>query len=370
MRLPRIVLAFCLLVAPAKAAEGDGSAIPLESLDAFMAAAEPLVPESIRGDRKLWRQIAASVRWTLIDHAESLRRLPEDRQKTAVGEVAGFIVEVRKKHASTTVIGLGRPITALLDPDRGLEPKQITALAAAYGTRADVLKREGPQTLQEVADSFLRAICDRAGSDAPSTIVVVGHGLPREIQSYAIPVERVAEALVDGGARRAESLREGKPAAVDLSAMVLVFDDCFSADFCLNLAREIRRAAAKRSLIVGSLPVFLAGANRDRYGLVDIGEKFVTHYWDSVIELYFVRKPHPTAVTIGDFQGHIDNFMYGHGRVPVFEGSRIVDYRLVDPRLVQDPVCFVPLSPEDVARLREIFGMPDTADPLPLLDAG
>lgn len=370
MRLTGLLLAAWLFAGSAAAHEPKDSPIPLASFEAFQAALGAFLPDAIKDDRRLSRQIAPSVRWTLVDHAEAFGRLPADRQRRSIGDLAAFIVDARRKHATTSVIGPGRPITALLDPDPGLDPKQITALATAYRTGADVLKRHDGQTLADVSDAFLGALAGRAAAEEPATVVVVGHGLPKEIQSYRISVDRVASALVNGAIRRGQAGRAQGREAVDLSHLVLLFDDCFSGDFCLNLARGIRREAEARGAGLRSFPVLIAGANRDRYGFVNVGEKFVTHYWESVIELYFVRKPHPAAVTLGDFLGHVDNFMYGYGRAPVFEGTRIVAYRLVNPDLVQDPVCFLPLSADEVERLRSILGLAEQDDLLPLIDAG
>lgn len=342
-------------------------AIPLDTFDAFEAAAEPLVAPDIRRDARLWRQIAPSVRWILIDHVDDFRRLPAGRQREAVGQLAAFLVDLRKQHAGRPVIGPGRPITALLDPDRGLDPKQITGLAAAYGTTATVFKQQGDRTRKDVAEEFLEALRTLARDGSPTTVVVIGHGLPKEIQSYSIPVEEIARGLVRGAAGRG---REDAATAIDLGHLTLAFDDCFSADFCRNLAAGVRSDAESDGLTVTSLPVLIAGANRDRYGLVDIGEKFVTRFWDSVIELYYVRKPRPAAVTIADFQGPIDNFMYGNGRAPIFDGTRVAGYRLVDPAQVQDPVCFLPLTTEQVRTLRRLFGMDGDAPVLPIVEAG
>ena len=362
------LLAIVIGAARAAAEPPVDTGIPLDTLDAFEAAAATLVPPEIRRDARLWRQIAPSVRWILVDHADDFRRLPARRQREAVGELAKLLVDLRKRHAGSEVIGPGRPITALLDPDRGLDPKQITSLAAAYGTAAAVFKREGGQTKEEVASAFLDAVRERAAAGSPATVVVIGHGLPKQIQSYSIPVEEVALALVRGGA--ACRARKADAGAIDLGHLTLAFDDCFSADFCRNLAECIRSEAASGGAAVASLPVLIAGANRDRYGLVDVGEKFVTRFWDSVIELYYVRKPRPAAVTIADFQGPIDNFMYGNGRVPIFDGPRIAGYRLVDPAQVQDPVCFLPLTPDRVQALRRLLGVAEDAPLLPIVDAG
>lgn len=372
-RSMRRITPFLAAVAMAAIATADEAAIPLGSFEAFDAAAREILPEQLRKDPKSWRQIAPSVRWLLHDHLDRFDRLPAERQRVVVQEAAEVVLGARRRHLGEPVIGPGRPIVALLDPNKGLEPKQITTLAAAYGTEARVFKQETGQSIEEVAEAFLAAIAERAAETAPATVVVVGHGLPKEIQSYSIPVDRVAAALVDGAVRRSKrstATDAGGQASIDLSHVVLIFDDCFSADFCLNLARGIRQEASSQGTAVASLPFLIAGANRDRYGIVNIGEKFVTHFWDVVIELYVVRTPHPRAVTLGNFFGNVDNAMYGYGRVPVFEGTRIVDYKLVAPDLVQDPVCFVPLTGEEVASIRRLFGLADDEDVLPLLDAG
>jgi hypothetical protein len=114
----------------------------------------------------------------------------------------------------------------------------------------------------------------------------------------------------------------------------------------------------------------IAGTNRDRVGHADFGEKFVPHFWKDVIELFYVRRPRPDAVTLGDFFEKIDNMMYGYGRAPIVQGTQVTGYRLIDPTLCQDPVVFVPLSDADLAELRTILGLPADA-PLPrFLDIG
>ena len=60
------------------------------------------------------------------------------------------------------MVGPSVDLAALLDPARGLDPKQITTLAEAYGTAAAVAKQEGSQSRQEVGDGFLAAVSQRA----------------------------------------------------------------------------------------------------------------------------------------------------------------------------------------------------------------
>ena len=98
--------------------------------------------------------------------------------------------------------------------------------------------------------------------------------------------------------------------------------------------------------------------------------KFVPHFWKDVIELYYVRRPHPKAVVLRNFFENVDNMMYGYGRVPIMQGTDITGWNLVEPALVQDPVVFVPLDEAEQAELRATLGLPADA-PLPRwLDIG
>jgi hypothetical protein len=115
---------------------------------------------------------------------------------------------------------------------------------------------------------------------------------------------------------------------------------------------------------LASLPVCIAGTNRNRVGFVSVSEKFVPHFWRDVIELYFIRQPRPERVTLANFFENVDNMMYGYGRAPIVEEGKVTGYRLIDPDLVQDPVVFVPLGEADLATLRRILGLaPDAALP-------
>ena len=76
-----------------------------------------------------------------------------------------------------------------------------------------------------------------------------------------------------------------------------------------------------------------------------------------VIELFYIRRPRPTTITLGDFFEKVDNMMFGYGRRPIIQGSRIVGYRLINPEMVQDPVVFVPLSETDLDALRKALGI-------------
>ncbi len=340
------------------------AAIPAD-LPSFQRDVSPAILAARPCDAKRWRQIEPAVHHLALQQAARLEAADPADRIAILARLAGFIDRVRTEARSRPVLAPGRHVIGLLDPDTGLGPKEVTTIAEAYGGTTRVFKKEGAdETLEEVADAFLAAVREAAAGPTPTTVVVLGHGLPTEIQSYHIRFERLAEALLDGAARRSG----GK--AIDLGAVVLVCDDCFSADFSINLLTELETRCRDRGLAVASLPICIAGTNRDRYGLADAGEKFVPHFWKDVIELYYVRRPRPAAVVLRNFFENVDNMMYGYGRAPIMEGTLVTGWRLVEPALVQDPVVFVPLDEAAIAELRTILGL-DADAPLPRwLDIG
>ena len=355
------------------------------SIDARCPAAEPtppagfeplfreLAPEvfaRIDVTPKHYRQIEPSLHHLAGRHADSILPLSRRQQIDVFVNLARFIDTKRNATGDTVVIGPGRDMIGLLDPARGLDPKEITALATGYGATATIFKQlESGQTIRQVADAFLGAAGKAAASGRPTTIVVLGHGAPEEIQSYSISFQRLADAFITGATQPAD-VNKGPPQPVDLGHIVLVCDDCYSADFLINLAAAIEAECRMRNLPLAALPVCIAGTNRDRVGHADFGEKFVPHFWKDVIELFYVRRPRPEQVTLRDFFEKVDNMMYGYGRAPQVDENGAITYRLVDPELCQDPVVFVPLDDKDLATLRTILELPaDT--PLPrLLDVG
>jgi hypothetical protein len=336
------------------------------SLDAFARELSPLVAERLGITPKHYRQLEPSLYHLAAGHADRFAKRSPGEQADLLASLARFIDDQRDAAAAVPVIAPERPLIGLLDPDRGLDPKEITALAAAYGTTATIFKKdEHGETIPSVAADFLTAVSAAAAAQGPATIVVLGHGLPTQIQSYAIPCQRLAAALLDGAARRPSDTP-----GIDLGHLILVFDDCYSADFSLNLAAAIEQGCRDRNLPLVSLPSLIAGTNRDCVGHADFGEKFVPHFWRDVIELFYVRRPRPRQITLRDFFEKVDNMMYGYGRATAVDRDGTVTYRLVDPDLCQDPVIFVPLDASALTKLREILDLPaDT--PLPrILDIG
>ena len=82
------------------------------------------------------------------------------------------------------------------------------------------------------------------------------------------------------------------------------------------------------------------------------------------------RRPRPTKITLGDFFEKVDNMMFGYGRRPIIQGSRVVGYRLIDPTMVQDPVVFVSLSEADLVTLRNLLDLQENATCDFFLDIG
>jgi hypothetical protein len=359
--------------AAALAAEPDASSAAAAFAE-FARDDSPRIRAKLDVSDREYRQIEPTLWHLSRRHADALAGLsPKQRLDTLVA-LAGFIERQRDKHADDVVLADGRHVIGLLDPDRGLEPKEVTAIAGAYGAEATVWKQgaggpTGPDTKAATAEGFLEVVHDAARSGEPTTIVVLGHGLPTEIQSYSIPCDRLAAALLGGAATRDPVAGEGGP-RIDLGHLVLVCDDCFSADFLENLGAAIEQGAERRGCRIAALPACIAGTNRDRYGIADFGEKFVPHFWKTCIELYYIRKPLPESILLADLFEAVDNMMYGYGRTPVVEDGKVTGYRLVNADLVQDPVVFVSLDDDDLAELRTILGLPADA-PLPrLFDLG
>ena len=367
---PRLFIVACVVAGslPWRSMAAEPAGIPTDS-DSFQRDVSPLVRAARPMTDKHWRQIEPALHHLAIQHADCLDPLPPADRIATLAALAAFVDRVRDAQAARPVLAPGRTVIGLLDPARGLDPKEITTISTTYGCLPTVFKQDAAgETIASVADDFLAAVQKAAAADAPATIVVLGHGLPTEIQSYSIRFERLAAALLDG-ATRTESATEAA-AAIDLSRIVLVCDDCFSTDFLINLCTEIEAECRRRAMRLVSLPTCIAGTNRDCVGHADVGETFVPHFWKDVIELFYVRRPRPEAVTLGDFFGKVDNMMYGYGRAPTVGRDGSVSYRLVDPTQCQDPVVLVPLSAAELDELRAILRLPAAATLPGWLDVG
>lgn len=355
----------------ALAASGRAAEPATPDFAAFQRDTSPEVAALVDWPTKKWAQIEPAVYALSLRHAAALAPLDATARAKTLAALAGFIDRRRAATAAAPVFAPDRAVIGLLDPDRGLDPKEITAIATAYGCASTVYKKDAAgETIASVAAAFLAAVRDAAAASTPATIVVLGHGLPTEIQSYAIRFERLADALIDGAARRPPPAGAGESKAIDLGHVVLICDDCFSADFLVNLLTAIEERCRARDLSLASQPVCVAGTNHGRVGFADFAERFVPHFWKDVVELYFIRRPRPEQIVLGNIFENVDHMMYGYGRTPIFEGGTIKGWRLIDPAAVQDPVTFVPLDDAARAELRTLLGLPADAPLETWLDIG
>jgi hypothetical protein len=369
--LSHTLAAALLAVCPAACHAAEPAAAISPDFTAFQTQTAPPVAAAVGWPAKKWVQIEPAVYALATRHAASFAPLDAAARVPRLTALAAFIDRRRTAAADTPVFAAGRTVIGLLDPDRGLDPKEITALATAYGCQPTVFKRDAPdETIAGVADDFLAAVRDAAAAPTPATIVVLGHGLPTEIQSYAIRFERLADALLDGAARRLPPAEAGGSPAIDLGQVVLICDDCFSADFLVNLLTAIAARCHERGLALASQPTCIAGTNHGRVGFADVAGTFVPHFWKDVVELYYIRRPRPERLVLRNIFENVDHMMYGYGRTPIFDGAAVTGWRLVDPAAVQDPVTFVPLDAAAQAELRTILGLPADAPVETWLDIG
>ena len=330
--------------------------------DSFHKQLSPAVSARLQATTKHYRQIEPSLYYLAATYSAHINKMSDDQQVVTLVKLAQFIDKQRTSAATHIVIGKDINIIGLLDPDRGLDPREITAIAQMYNASPTIFKKNSSEkTLSDVADDFLTTVSLAANKKQPTTIIVLGHGLPNEIQSYSIPCDRLADALLP---------QLDNSLTVDLGHLVLICDDCYSADFSINLAKLLEKKCQARSLKLNSMPVMIAGTNRDRVGHADFGEKFVPHFWKDVIELYYIRRPRQSTITLRDFFENVDNMMYGYGRVPKIDADGTVTYKLVNPELCQDPVVFVPLNEDDRSQLRNILGLPANEPLIGIFDIG
>ena len=320
----------------------------------FQQNDSPIISKALGFTSKHYRQLEPSLYHLSQRYADSLKSLSLPERQTRLVALAQFIDSKRNAVTDNPVIGPGCNLIGLLDPDHGLDPKEILSLAKAYGCTSTIFKKTDPsETLKNVGDKFLQSVANAVKSrDIPTTVIVLGHGLPTEIQSYHIPVDQLAKTILT-----AATHTDTTSSIIDLRHLTIICDDCYSADFMINLATRLTTSCSEQSLDLKQLPTLIAGTNRNCVGHADVGKKFVPHFWRDVIELFYIRQPHPTSITLGDFFGKVDNMMFGYGRSPIIQGSHVVGYRLTNPEMIQDPVVFVPLSDTELKALRATLGM-------------
>jgi len=169
-----------------------------EEFTKFQQADSPAVSKALGVTPKHYRQLEPSLYYLSQRYSDSLSGLSSAQRHARLVALAQFIDMKRTAVADAPVIGPGCNLIGLLDPDHGLDPKEISSLAAAYDCTSTIFKKTSPsETLEEVGDTFLQSVAAAVESqNIPTTIIVLGHGLPKEIQSYHIPVDRLAKTLL------------------------------------------------------------------------------------------------------------------------------------------------------------------------------
>jgi hypothetical protein len=300
-----------------------------------------------------WRAIEPSLYFFILDHQPYFRSLPRTEQFDFIGQLANFIARKRRETGQLVVIGPRRPIIALLDPLAGLDSEQVAAFARHYDAPAQVFKLDAAaDRAARMRGDFLAAVRRAAASDQPVTIVVLGHGLQAELVNSRISDKALGDALLAGAKARAS----GK--GIDLGHLTIIVDACFSADFVINLGKILDAHAQAQGFTLQSPPVMISSVNRGREGHGESSEKITFYFWGAVLELFDVREPRPRQVTLQDFFDRVDHYMYGYGRAPIVVAERTIGYRVVDRELIQDPVCFVPLTRKEAEELLKLLGMP------------
>ncbi|NBW86092.1 MAG: hypothetical protein EBR23_04485 [Planctomycetia bacterium] len=174
------VVALLAVCQPCTGADPSGVSIPTD-FATFQKDVAPLVLDKRPVDAKHWRQIEPALHHLAVQHADRLAAMTPADRLAALAALADFIDRMRTAAAGTPVLAPGRTVIGLLDPDRGLEPREITAIAGAYGGTTTIFKKdEDGETLDTVADAFLAAVGAAAADQEPLTVVVLGHGLPTD----------------------------------------------------------------------------------------------------------------------------------------------------------------------------------------------
>lgn len=362
-------LAFCLLLLSQTGA--STVRLDLADFDQFHRSLAHYAEGPI-GRIKEWRSLEPSVYRFLLEHQSYFGSLSADEQISFVNKLADFLIQRRRKLADMMVIGPGRPIIALLDEGRGTQRDHVEKLAAALKTRAKTFRVDDRQDAVQAVDGFLAAVAEAAGRGKPSTIVMLGHGLPREFciaSTTNVYVRQIAAALVTG------SVANAKDGRIDLSPLCLVVDACYSGDFTLNLAKSIEEEAQSRAFAVNALPVLVSSAGRDQLAHGAAGSRNYPFFWNAIAGFYVdqqqVHQKTLERITLGNLFQDVDRRLYGLGRTPMLDsGAKVIGWRVVDKDMIQDPAFLVPLSDEEAQDLRELLGLPHALQRPLLLDLG
>ena len=96
-----------------------------DGLATFARADSPRVQQQLEATAKHYRQIEPSLYHLSVQYADRLAALSASDRLDRLVSLARFIDQIRDSRAEQAVIGPGRAMIGLLDPDRGLDRKEI-----------------------------------------------------------------------------------------------------------------------------------------------------------------------------------------------------------------------------------------------------
>ena len=140
--------------------------LPAQDFTTFQRTDSPAVRKALGVTPKHYRQLEPSLYYLSQRYAEKPeRRLSLQERHTRLVALAQFIDSKRSAVTDNPVIGPGCNLIGLLDPDHGLDPKEILSLAKAYGCTSIIFKKTEPsETLETVGDKFLQSVAEAVQS--------------------------------------------------------------------------------------------------------------------------------------------------------------------------------------------------------------
>ena len=133
--------------------------ISAEEFNEFQQTYSPAITKALGFTPKHYRQLEPSLYYLSQRYSDSLSGLSSTQRHARLVALAQFIDVKRNAVADAQVIGPGCNLIGLLDPDHGLDPKEITSLATAYDCTATIYKKtDTSETLEDVGNTFLQSV--------------------------------------------------------------------------------------------------------------------------------------------------------------------------------------------------------------------
>jgi len=133
--------------------------LPAQDFTTFQQTDSPAVSKALGVTPKSYRQLEPSLYYLSQRYASSLKDVSSQERHTRLVALAQFIDSKRNAVTDNPVIGPGCNLIGLLDPNHGLDPKEILSLAKAYGCTSIIFKKTKPsETLKTVGTNFFNRL--------------------------------------------------------------------------------------------------------------------------------------------------------------------------------------------------------------------